>query len=351
LIFTPTQPVQVFQDRISRLLQFNATAESPLREMLLTAQLHDKSLSSPADTPRSPSRREAAKPLQSTRSSSDVHGSEETHSQSPNAQSPNLISGRSPVIYEAGQVGDDASESGSVSKKSTQAAKSSSPLDSARSTDGNASSSRALIESSLPSPQISAAAAEAAGKAGQLAQEMKNALDVQKKHARYQAVQAAAAQQNAAHEEHILAKKIMEAAYDAKVEEAAVLRRECAKLQETIDSLRLELDSYGVKGPNEGDKASEEESFSKLQQHNAALEADIQVTPAFYAHKHFVTNHHQPNLFRCARSSAFKLKDYHVFTSLAVEIPSHFRAGNKPEAPADAILREVCCVDWARSNV
>ena len=197
------------------------------------------------------------------------------------------------MIYEAGQVGDDASESGSVSKKSTQAAKSSSSLDSARSADGNASSSRALIESSLSSPQISAAAAEAAGKAVQLAQEMKNVLDVQKKHARYQAVQAAAAQQNAAHEEHILAKKIMEAAYDAKVEEAAVLRRECAKLQETIDSLRLKLDSYGIKGLNEGDKASEEESFSNLQQHNAALEADIQVRPAFHAHKHFVTNHHQ----------------------------------------------------------
>ena len=109
---------------------------------------------------------------------------------------------------------------------------------------------------------------------------MKNSLGVQKQHARYQAVQAAAAAQSAAQAQHDIAKKIMEAAYDSKVEEAAVLRRECAKMQETIESLKLKLKSCGDQWQYEGDRITQVESFSKLQQHNVALEADIQVTLA-----------------------------------------------------------------------
>jgi hypothetical protein len=281
--FELMRPFQAFQDKSSRLLQSNATIESRLREMLLPAQLRDRSFSSPADTPRSPTQSEAAKPLQSTQAGGDdfdVNRSQENQEPSPTA-----LSGRSPKIYEAGGVDDDASQSSSVSHhKSTQAANSSSPQVSARVAVGNSISNRALIPAEVDalhfSPQINAAAAEAAGKAGQLAQEMKNSLGVQKQHARYQAVQAAAAAQSAAQAQHDIAKKIMEAAYDSKVEEAAVLRRDCAKMQEIIESLKVKLDSCGDQRPCEGDRTTQEESFSKLQQHNVALEADIQVTLA-----------------------------------------------------------------------
>ena len=79
----------------------------------------------------------------------------------------------------------------------------------------------------------------AAEKAARVAQELKALIGAQTRHAQLQAVQAAAAHQTAAVEEHKNSAKQLETAYMHKVEEAAVLRRECAKLQEMIATMKL----------------------------------------------------------------------------------------------------------------
>jgi hypothetical protein len=67
------------------------------------------------------------------------------------------------------------------------------------------------------------AAAEAAEKAARITQQMKAAIGAQSQQARVQAVQAAAAQQNAAEVEQNKSTKILEAAYDSNLEKNALV--------------------------------------------------------------------------------------------------------------------------------
>jgi hypothetical protein len=151
-------------------------------------------------------------------------------------------------------------------------------------------SSRSEV-SVVKSPK-SAAASEAAEKAARMAQEMKNVIGAQMKQSRLQAVQSAAAIQTAAEAEYKKTTKVLESAYTHKVEEAAVLRRECAKLQETVEALKLSMTKSASDLQNElGHTRHEKELIESLDQAEE-LEVDVQVNidifmSANYVHRFF----------------------------------------------------------------
>ena len=138
------------------------------------------------------------------------------------------------------------------------------------------------LETPLFASPKSNSAAEAAGKAARMALELKALIDHQTQHARFQAVQAAATQQIAAGLEHEKSKKILETAYMHKVEEAAVLRRECAKLQETIGALKLNLGSPIVQLPKDREGTSQHEDASSSQNGTKVLAVGFQVKLTFF---------------------------------------------------------------------
>jgi hypothetical protein len=138
------------------------------------------------------------------------------------------------------------------------------------------------LETPLFASPKSNLAAEAAGKAARMAQELKALIDNQAQHARFQAVQAAATQQIAAGLEHEKSKKNLETAYMHKVEEAAVLRRECAKLQETIGALKLNLGGPTVQLPKDREGSSQHEDASSSQNGTTVLAVGFQVNLAFF---------------------------------------------------------------------
>ena len=239
-------------------------------------------LSSPAETPR-------LKSLSSPSNIAAADVSDAVRNQKA-ASSPNGLHPRSPNMAEAtDDIALSASES-DARKSLAQPAKSPSQVASER-------YARILAGMSIPSPVLtpvvakddsifpssrsevsvvkspkSAAASEAAEKAARMAQEMKNVIGAQMKHSRLQAVQSAAAVQTAAEAEYKKTTRVLESAYTHKVEEAAVLRRECAKLQETVEALKLGMTKSASDLQNELGHARHE-SLDQAQ----VLEVDVQV--------------------------------------------------------------------------
>jgi hypothetical protein len=91
-----------------------------------------------------------------------------------------------------------------------------------------------------------------------MAHSMKANIGAQARLSQFQAVQAAAVQKTVADTEHKNSTKVLESAYMHKVEEAAVLRRECLKLQEMIGTLQLNMNLPAEKTQNDVRESSEQ---------------------------------------------------------------------------------------------
>lgn len=113
-------------------------------------------------------------------------------------------------------------------------------------------------ESPLVASPKSTAATDAAEKAARMAHSMKANIGAQARLSQFQAVQAAAVQKTVADTEHKNSTKVLESAYMHKVEEAAVLRRECLKLQEMIGTLQLNMNLPAGSSQNDVRESSEQ---------------------------------------------------------------------------------------------
>jgi hypothetical protein len=135
-----------------------------------------------------------------------------------------------------------------------------------------ASSSASLkSESPLVESPKSTAATEAAEKAARMTRQMKANISAQARLSQFQAVQAAAVQKPVADTEHKNSTKVLESAYMNKVEEAAVLRRECLKLQEMIGTLQLNINIPAGNSQTE---------ICELSEQTEAASIDFQVNPS-----------------------------------------------------------------------
>jgi hypothetical protein len=272
---------------VSQHLQSTANS-TRLKEM----HLRRSNLSSPAETPR-------LKSLSSPSNITAADLSDAVRNRKTTASSPNALQPRSPNTTDATNGSALSASESDAHKALAQPAKSPSQVASER-------HARILAGMSIPSPVLSpvaakdhsffpssrsevsvakspksAAASEAAEKAARMAQEMKNVIGAQMKQSRLQAVQSAAAIQTAAEAEYKKTTRVLESAYTHKVEEAAVLRRECAKLQETVEALKLSMTKSASDLQNElGHTRHEKELIESLDQAED-LEVDVQVTLAY----------------------------------------------------------------------
>ena len=132
--------------------------------------------------------------------------------------------------------------------------------------------------------------------------------------------------QTAAEAEYKKTTRVLESAYTHKVEEAAVLRRECAKLQETVEALKLGMTKSASDLQNELGHARRE-SLDQAQ----VLEVDVQVNidifmSANYVHIFFFVFSHQFNSI--------------AFTG---EKRGHCRARHGSDAVVRAVFGGFCC--------
>lgn len=138
-------------------------------------------------------------------------------------------------------------------------------------------------ESPLVASPKSTAATDAAEKAARMAHSMKANIGAQARLSQFQAVQAAAVQKTVADTEHKNSTKVLESAYMHKVEEAAVLRRECLKLQEMIGTLQLNMNLPAGNSQNDVRESSEQ---------TEAEPVDVQVNSVSFTFECFVWMYH-----------------------------------------------------------
>jgi hypothetical protein len=189
----------------------------------------------------------------------------------------------------------------------------------------------------------------AAEKAARVAQELKALIGAQTRHAQLQAVQAAAAQQNAADEEHKKSTKYMETAYMHKVEEAAVLRRECTKLQETIAALKL--NSIGSAGQAQAQTAQRDSPVPSEALQNAFQVKSYGIAVLHAARREPLLHTSRCIIFRVCPVDCFKLMAF-ILTTLAVERWCERRRGaHGPQAAGSFIDGKLCCIVGPRKVI
>jgi hypothetical protein len=247
-------------------------------------QFRQNSFNSPADTPRIISSSKSSQPSPSLLPGV-LSSANELLKPSSRKKEDKMNSGSDDVGVDFAESGSAAQFNKSPKALLLQESKHNSGLVEGKLVLGNASSIEEAGINAPPKPETplhastksATTAAEAAEKASRMAMEFKALIGTQAQLARFQAVQAASSQKIGAEAEHEKNQKALESAYMRKVEEAAVLRRECANLQEIVGALKLNL--RGAVGQLPAEKETSAQDGGRLNSHNFSnrLDDGIQV--------------------------------------------------------------------------